>query len=113
MAYSKDSQGLEKIRGLAVEEGNTFLFLKISRLLDEGEAKDSLLTCALNAEKAGKIRYAMKAYEKLGNIDKVEELRATVATDGDIIAEAEQSVFIPETEDEFLESAEDSSEDAE
>lgn len=107
MAYSKDLSGLEKIRSRAVEEGNSFLFLKVSRLLEEAEVpKDSLLACAINAEKSGKIRYAMKAYEKLGNVDKVEELRATIATDGDIIAEAEQSVFIPETEEEFLESAE-------
>lgn len=107
LGYSKNTAGLEKMRQIAVDEGNTFLFLKVSRMLNEAEPlKEALLKCAEKAQSLGKIRYAVKAYEKLGMTDKVEELKATIATDGDIIAEAEQTVFIPETEEEFLEDEE-------
>lgn len=88
---------LESLRQKSVIEGDVFLFLKISRISQDAEVPAALLEkCAVNAESLGKIRYAMKAWERLGRVDRAEELRAKVATDGDIVAEAEQSVFIPD-----------------
>ncbi len=107
MGHAHDHEGLKRLRSRAVEEGNSFLFFKISRLLGETEApRTELAACASKAEALGKIRYAIKAYEKLGDESKVEALKATIATDGDIVAESEQTVFIPENEEEFLDSEE-------
>ena len=47
----------------------------------------------------GKTRYAVKAYEKLSNTEKVEALKSTIAEDGDMKT-ALNSVFIPKTEEE-------------
>ena len=107
MGHSQDQEGMARLRKAAVEEGNAFLFFKVGRLLGETEAPQAeLLRCAQNAEKLGKIRYAIKGYEKLGDQERVDALKAQIATDGDILAEAEQTVFIPENEDEFLEETE-------
>ncbi len=95
---------LERMRSSAVKEGDAFLVQKTSRLMGEAEPpKDLFLECAKNAEALGKNRYALRAYEKLALVDEAERIRALIATDGDIVAEAqaERTVFIPESEDEF------------
>ena len=103
---AKDESAVRAIRQKSVQEGNVFLFLKCSRLLADGDAGNAdLLKCGENAESQGKFRYALKAYEKLELADRVETIRALVAQDGDMLAEA--TVFIPENEEEFLEDAED------
>ena len=100
LAQAKDTEGLKRIRAKSVEEGDTFLFLKASRSLgDLDSVSDQLRICCENAAKAGKIRYAIKGYEKLGDEARADALRATVADDGDIKAEAAaKKVFIPEHE---------------
>ncbi len=95
---------LSRMRDDAVKVGDAFLVQKTSRLMGEAEPpKDLFLECAKNAEALGKNRYALRVYDKLGLVDEAERIRALVATDGDIVAEAmaQSTVFIPESEDEF------------
>ena len=89
---------LEKIKTAAIAEGNTFLLTKVFRALGE-ENNDDLLRTAMKAEELGKIRYAIKAYEKLGKTEKAEALKANIADDGDMKT-ALNDVFIPKTEEE-------------
>lgn len=108
LTQAKDEGTLRGLRAKAVEEGDTFLFLKISRSLGDTESVfEELRKCAIKAVSLGKIRYAIKGYEKMGDEAAAEALRAQIANDGDIKAEleAKQQVFIPEheleTEDEL------------
>lgn len=89
---------LEKIKSAAINEGNTFLLSKIFRSLGQ-ENHDELLRAAMKAEELGKIRYAIKAYEKLGKTEKAESLKSSIANDGDMKTEL-NDVFIPKTEEE-------------
>ncbi len=99
---AQDKEALRRLRTETIEEGNTFLFLKISRLLGEDD-NETLLKCTLAAEKSGKNRYAIKGYDKLEMATDADRIRALVANDGDIIAEMESKVFIPPAEDEIAE----------
>jgi len=100
LTQAKDDAGLRRLRGQSIEEGDVFLFLKISRSLGDTEAVQAdLRRCADKAAALGKVRYAIKGLEKAGFEAEAETLRATVAEDGDIKAEAEaKKVFIPEHE---------------
>jgi hypothetical protein len=89
---------LEKIKVAAIKEGNTFLLSKIFRSLGQ-ENDDELLRAAMKAEELGKIRYAIKAYEKLGKIEKAEALKESISGDGDMKTEL-NDVFIPKSEEE-------------
>lgn len=99
---SQNNETLKKIRSLAQDEGNSFLFMKASRFLGE-EDTVGLLACAQKAESLGKIRYALKAYEKLERKEDYDRVKSLVAQDGDIQAEEESKVFIPPSEDEITE----------
>jgi hypothetical protein len=104
LAQAKHQAGLNELRTRASAEGDSFLFLKISRLMGEADAPiDLLRQCGENAEAAGKNRYALKAYEKIGFEVGIERIRALIANDGDIKAEAESTVFIPASEDDLEE----------
>jgi hypothetical protein len=108
-SQAKNETALKAMRDRAVQEGDVFLFLKISRSLHESEVPEALLlSCAEKAEQMGKNRYALKGYERLGRADKVEQIHALIANDGDIVAEAEATVFIPASEEEVEESDEES-----
>lgn len=101
-AMAKDTDSLKNLRARAAEEGNTFLILKISKFLTDDKVglESDLLTAAKKAEELGKIRYAIKAYERLEQNEKAESLRQTIANDGDIRAELESRVFIPQHNEE-------------
>jgi hypothetical protein len=100
LTQAKDEAALRKLRAAAVEDGDTFFFLKISRSLGDLESvHDELKRCAEKALALGKIRYAIKGFEKAGDEARAEEIRLTVAEHGDIKAEMEaKKVFIPEHE---------------
>ena len=102
----KDKDALKRIRQLSIPEGDTFLFLKSSRLLDE-TPESELLECSKRAEALGKLRYALRGYERLeSNAEAqaaVARIRAQIAQDPDIVAEAAAQVFIPASEEEFIE----------
>lgn len=89
---------LEKIKAAAINEGNSFLLMKVFRSLGV-ENNDDLLRTAMKAEELGKTRYAIKAYEKLGKTEKVEALKASISEDGDMKT-ALNDVFIPKSEEE-------------
>lgn len=101
-SQTKDKAALQRLRQKSIAEGNSFLFLKAQRFLGEEDfPKADLLECARQAEKLGKIRYAIKAYERLEDNAEVARLSALIATDGDRISEAESKVFIPVGQDEI------------
>lgn len=101
---AKNKEVLMALRQKSVAEGNSFLFLKLHRLIgDESLPTAELLRCAQRAEELGKFRYAIKAYERLENTAEAERVAALIATDGDRISEAESKVFIPTGQDEIAE----------
>jgi len=93
-------EDLARLLKVATSEGDTFLFLKLFRFLSEPDSHlPDLKICAETAERLGKFRYAMKAYERLSMRDDVERLRLLLKDDGDIISENESKVFIPAAEE--------------
>lgn len=96
-AQIKDGQALKRLRAKAAEEGNSFLILKIAKYLAEDKAglDEDLLKCARQAEAQGKIRYAIKAYERLEMTQEAEKLRERISEDADVQAELQNRVFIP------------------
>ena len=99
-----DKDKIKKLKDLARDEGNTFLFLKSLRVLAESPDNNSdLKKCAEMAESLGKIRYAIMAYEKLGDLDRVENLKQKISNDLDIQSELQSrtQVFIPEHAEEL------------
>ena len=97
---AESTEALEKLKQAAILEGNTFLLTKICRFLGSTDSMQGFLReCARNAEGQQKFRYALKAYELLEDVDNSERIRALISTDADIVAEAQTSVFIPQSED--------------
>jgi hypothetical protein len=97
------AEATDRLAALAaelVQEGESFLLLKLIRL--GGKVSDAqILECAQRAEALGKTRYAIMAYEKLGDTQKVESLRDSIAQDGDIIALREAETFIAVNQEEI------------
>lgn len=98
---AQEKQGLEKIKADAINDGDTFLLLKSVKLLGAEMLESDLVQCAQNAEKQSKIRHAITAYERLGDEERVEQLRELVKDDLDIKADAEEDVFIPSAVEEI------------
>jgi len=83
-----------------INQGDTFLLLKVVRLV--GNISDAqILECAQRAEALGKIRYAILAYEKLGDESKAESLRDSISEDGDIVALREAETFVAPHQEEI------------
>ncbi|MEZ4814928.1 MAG: hypothetical protein R3A80_06960 [Bdellovibrionota bacterium] len=95
---------LAKIKNAAIEEGNIFLLTKLFRVLGQ-ENDDEVLRASMKAEELGKIRYAIKGYEKLGKTEKADSLKELIAADGDMKTEL-NDVFIPKSEEERLDDGE-------
>ena len=93
-----DPQQLEAVKKAAVAEGNVFLLLKAFRSAGK-EDSNQLLEATQQAEALGKLRYAIKGYEKLESSEKVAELKAKISEDGDMKT-ALNDVFIPKSEEE-------------
>lgn len=110
LGRADDRAALEALVPKVVDEGNVFLLQKIQRALGLVDLDDAhrrhLQTCSEKAAALGKNRYAIRGFEKLGQNDRVESLRALIASDGDIRAEAQANVFIPSSEETELESEE-------
>jgi aminoglycoside/choline kinase family phosphotransferase len=103
---------LEGLISKVIEEGDTFLLLKILRTLGEERVTDAMIAqCSEKAQSLGKIRYAIMGHEKLGQKDKAEALRDTIAQDGDIIAHREAETFIAQNLEE-IQGSDDESADA-
>ncbi|NCN26656.1 hypothetical protein GW915_03695 [bacterium] len=98
---AKENQALEKLIGLAIEEGDTFLVLKLFKLLAKEADSQSLVRCAQRAESLSKPRHAILAYERLGEDEKVASLRETIKDDLDIKSAVEADVFIPNVVEEI------------
>jgi hypothetical protein len=93
LSKAEDVESLRRIREHAANEGDSFLVLKCDKALKE-DSVEILLRCAKQAEKLGKIRYAIKALEKAGSTQEIQRLKQLIATDADQIVE--EQVFIPE-----------------
>lgn len=98
-AEAKDR--MPSLVGDLVKEGEAFLLLKLARAEGALVSDDKILECAQSAERLGKVRYAILAYEKLGDEAKAEQLRETIAQDGDIIALREAKTFLAANQEEI------------
>lgn len=75
---SKNADKLRGVLGTAVQEGDVCLFLRAKKLLKENATPQEWEKIAWNAAGAGKLRFALTAYERAGNAAKVEELKAKI-----------------------------------
>ena len=102
LTQSNDPNAIRQAAAKFEQEGNVFLLLKAYRALSivdlSATEQTQLRNCAAKAEAGGKIRYAIKAFERLGETAEMERLKAMIATDGDMQVE-EAAVFIPPTEE--------------
>jgi len=93
---------IEGLISKVVEEGDTFLLLKILRIVGEDRVPVSAIEkCVDRAQANGKIRYAIMGLEKLGKKKEAETLRDTIAQDGDIIALRESETFVAQNLEEI------------
>ena len=93
--FQESPEELKRLLKTAAEEGDSFLFLKISRYLGESEFDRSLLaSCAAKAKELGKTRYAILAYETLGEDEQVATLKESISEDGDQQDAIDDDVFI-------------------
>jgi len=107
--YGK-AEAVDELRSLSkkfIEEGDTFLLLKVLHHQPHLVEDHDIERCGENAEKAGKIRYAIMAYQKLENEDKVEALKDSISEDGDIVAEREAETFVAANLEEISDEEED------
>lgn len=103
-AQIKDFESLKRIQKSFVQSGDAFLFLKVQRWLSDSDFDPAMLeTCARNAEAQGKTRYAIRAWERLGNSAEAERLRTSISADGDIQAELASKTFVAENLEELEE----------
>ena len=75
-AMAQATQEVQKIAGLALEQGDTPLFLRAKVVLKEKPTEQELDTLARNAEAAGRSSMALTAYLKAGHEEQAERLRA-------------------------------------
>ncbi len=105
-AQAKDE--LLRLLKVAEADGDVFLWLKIHRWIGEASLDSaSLERCTEIAEKAGKSRYALLGYQKLGNDEMAARIQESLKDDGDFQAIAEAEVFLAENPEEILEIDED------
>ena len=74
---ASDQDGLKKIREIAVEEGDTFLFRRTLKVMDETAGEEQWKELAARALEQGKLQFAREAYRMAGDrksLDKVDRL---------------------------------------
>jgi hypothetical protein len=73
---SRSREPLEKIKSIAMEEGDLFLFTKVCRALGQEAVADELRSLAEHAGDLGKKLYAVQALARAGVDVSLEEHRA-------------------------------------
>ena len=72
-----DQNGLEKIRDIAISEGDVFLFRRTLKAMDVTASEDQWKELADRALDLGKLQFAREAYRMAGDrksLDKVDQL---------------------------------------
>ena len=72
-----DQDGLKKIREITIEEGDTFLFRRTLKAMDETADEEQWKELAARALEQGKLQFAREAYRMAGDrksLDKVDQL---------------------------------------
>ncbi len=99
---------LQRIMSTAESEGDVFLWLKVHRWLGDTHLDSNALgRCIAQAEKFGKLRYALLGHQKLGNEKAAEAIREQLKDDGDFQAREEAEVFLSENPEEIADLEED------
>ena len=81
-------EGLKKIKELAIESGDLFLYRRCCRALNTGEEKGEMKELAENAKEAGKLMFASQAYSALGEKEKAEALKKILTPETEVVGEA-------------------------
>lgn len=72
-----DQNGLEKVRDIAISEGDAFLFRRTLKVLDAAASEDQWKELADRALDLGKLQFAREGYRMAGDrksLDKVDQL---------------------------------------
>ncbi len=81
-------EGLKKIKELAIEAGDLFLYRRCCRALNTCEEKGEMKKLAENAKEAGKLMFASQAYSALGEKEKAEALKKILTPETEVVGEA-------------------------
>ena len=68
-------EGLQRIRQMAIEEGDLFLFSRATEFLQEEVSLEDWRTLGTKALEQGKHLFALKCFEKIGDREGIEETR--------------------------------------
>ena len=68
-------EGLRRIRQMAMEEGDLFLFSRAAEFLQEAVSPEDWRKLAKKALEKGKLLFALKCFEKLGDREGIHETR--------------------------------------
>ena len=68
-------EGLQRIRQMAIEEGDLFLFSRATEFLKEEVSPEDWRELGKKALEQGKHLFAMKCFEKIGDREGIEETR--------------------------------------
>ena len=68
-------EGLQRIRQMAIEEGDLFLFSRATEFLQEEVPSEEWRTLGTKALEQGKYLFALKCFEKIGDREGIEETR--------------------------------------
>jgi hypothetical protein len=72
-------EGILKIKDIAIEEGNYFLYSSVSKILKRNSTNE-LNTLANNAEKNKRFEDALKVYTTTKNQTKIDEIKNSLST---------------------------------
>ncbi len=82
-----DTGGIDRIRDLAVKEGDVFLLAQIERLTQIEEDPETWRRIGESSEENGKTAYALMAYEKAGDTEALARLDKDLVIDPENIPE--------------------------
>lgn len=73
---ARHTEGLRRIRHMAVDEGDLFLFSRAVELLQDEVSPEEWRNLGNKALEKGKLHFALKSFEKIGDREGIEGARA-------------------------------------
>jgi hypothetical protein len=81
-------EGVSKIKDLAIQSGDLFLYKRCCNILKTKESNKELLELAEKAISSGKVSFASQVYETLGEIGKAKALKDGLSEDAPVSGNA-------------------------
>jgi hypothetical protein len=76
---ARHTEGLRRIRRMAMDEGDLFLFSRAEEFLQEEVSPEEWRNLGNKALEKGKLHFALKSFEKIGDRAGIDEARARLS----------------------------------